>query len=197
MFIVGLTGGIGSGKSTVADAFNALGVDIIDADIIARDVVKPGQQAYEKIKNHFGASILNEDKTLNRKALRERVFKNQQDKQWLEQCLHPIIRNEIKRQCYASTTPYCIAVIPLLIESGRYEYINRICVVDATPKLQMQRAMQRDAQTQEQIEAIIASQATREQRLEKADDVIDNTGSLTSLTQQVQHMHHFYLNSLI
>ena len=197
MFIVGLTGGIGSGKSTVADAFNALGVDIIDADIIARDVVKPGQQAYEKIKNHFGASILNEDQTLNRKALRERVFKNQQDKQWLEQCLHPIIRNEIKRQCYASTTPYCIAVIPLLIESGRYEYINRICVVDATPKLQMQRAMQRDAQTQEQIEAIIASQATREQRLEKADDVIDNTGSLTSLTQQVQHMHHFYLNSLI
>lgn len=191
--IIGLTGGIGSGKSLTAELFREQGASIIDADQIARDIVKPGMPAYQAILKSFSKNILNNDQTLNRSQLRQLIFQDPSLKKKLESILHPLIRNNIKTAVSECKTPYCILVIPLLIENGRYNFIDRIAVIDCDELLQCQRASQRDQLPSAEIERIIGQQATRQQRLKAADDVIDNTGNQTQLQAQVSQLHEQYL----
>ncbi len=192
--IVGLTGGIGSGKSEVSRRFETLGIDVIDADVIARDVVSIGKPALKEIANHFGLQFLNEDKTLNRSKLRELIFDHQDEKSWLEKLLHPLIRADIISQLNHSKSIYKILSSPLLLETNQHELVDRILVVDADEDLQISRAMRRDIKNKEQIEKIIASQINRTERCSKADDIISNHGNLTDLDRQVNELHSFYLN---
>jgi len=193
MFVVGVTGGIGSGKTAATDAFAALGIAIVDADIASRKVVEPGSAALRQIAAHFGAQILRSDGALNRAALRHIIFANTAEKNWLEQLLHPLIATEIQHQLQTATSPYVVFVSPLLTESNQHELCDRILVIDAPEELQLQRTMQRDNNDAAQVQRIIASQASREFRLQHADDVIANTGSLEYLTQQVAALHARYL----
>ncbi len=193
MFTVGLTGGIGSGKSAAADCFRALGIDVVDADWAARVVVQPGQPALAKIARHFGAGILLENGELDRARLRGLVFDNAEERAWLEGLLHPLIREEIVRALEASRSAYGILESPLLIESGQYKLVDRICVVDLPEELQIERASGRDHSDPGQIRKIMAAQLSRFERLAKADDVLDNAGELASLTAQVESLHRKYL----
>lgn len=196
-YVVGLTGGIGSGKSTIADLFSALNVPIIDADIVAREVVQKGSPLLAEIVNHFGETILLENGELNRAKLREKVFQSEQDKQWLNQLLHPAIRQSMLQQLQANTAPYVIWVVPLLIENQLTSFCNRILVIDVQPKTQLQRAIQRDTSKAEIIENIIASQVSREKRLSYATEIINNdkplNENLPQLIQQVNQLHQHYL----
>lgn len=193
MFVVGLTGGIGSGKSAATDYFQELGVDIVDADLAARTVVQSGTPALEKITQHFGLTILQESGELDRAALRQRIFSSPDEKQWLEGLLHPLIRETIEKELQAATSPYVILSAPLLIEGGLYKRCNRILVIDVSVTLQIKRTRARDNNTDEQIQSIIQNQASREQRLQVADDVIDNNGALSDLKQQIFKLHKQYL----
>ncbi|WP_444933953.1 dephospho-CoA kinase [Microbulbifer sp. JTAC008] len=193
MFTVGLTGGIGSGKSAAAGYFRDLGINVVDADWAARVVVQPGKPALEQIARHFGADVLLENGELNRGKLRTLIFDNPSERQWLESLLHPLIREEIISSLNASQGPYAILESPLLIESGQYELVNRICVVDLPEALQLERASTRDNSQQEQIRKIMTTQLTREKRLEKADDVLDNASDLASLKAQIEQLHREYL----
>lgn len=193
MFIVGLTGGIGSGKSAATDYFQELGIDIVDADLVARTVVQPSTPALEQITQHFGSKILQENGELDRAALRQRIFSSPDEKQWLEDLLHPLIRETIEQELLAATSPYAILSAPLLIEGGLYKRCNRTLVIDAPETLQIERTRARDNNTDEQIQSIIQSQASREQRLQTADDVIDNSGALSDLKQQVSTLHKQYV----
>lgn len=194
MLIIGLTGGIGSGKTTVANYFAELGITIIDADIVAREVVKPNKFAYEKIIEYFGTNILSANQEIDRKKLREIIFSDANAKAWLEQLLHPLIRQEMNSQIKNAESPYIIMVIPLLVESLEPNpLVNRILVVDAPESIQVQRTSQRDSILSEQVQAIMNTQATREQRLMKADDIIVNDGDLNSLYEQVKSLHEQYL----
>ena len=192
-FIVGLTGGIGCGKSTVMQHFAKLGVQAVDADIVAREVVQPGTPCLAAITDHFGSSVLLSDGSLDRSALRQRVFSNNADKSWLEQLLHPAIRSALLQQLAALTSPYALLVAPLLLENGLQRYVDRVLVIDLSEPLQLQRAMARDNASEQQIKAIMAAQLTRQQRLDRADDVIHNDGSLAELQRQVASLHSFYL----
>lgn len=193
MLVVGLTGGIGSGKSIVAKFFAELGAEIIDTDQLAREVVLPGTDGLNKIVEHFGITILNQQKQLDRHKLRDIIFQNPQEREWLEQLLHPLIRKKTQERINASQAPYCVAVIPLLVESKSNPMINRILVIDAPEDLQISRTMQRDHLSREQILAIMQSQASREQRLAAADDVIYNDQELSDLKMQVLDLHKKYL----
>lgn len=190
--VVGLTGGIGSGKSAATSQFAALGIDIIDADEVARDVVTLGSEGLTRITEHFGHAILLEDGTLNRAALRERVFNNSEEKQWLNQLLHPLIRKTMLQQIADATSHYCILSVPLLVEGSLTELCDRVIVVDCPESMQLERAMQRDGSTKQIIESIMASQATRKERLAAADDVIDNSKTLAFLNEQVLTLHSKY-----
>ena len=190
--VVGLTGGIGSGKSAATNKFAALGIDIIDADEVARDVVTLGSEGLTRITEHFGHAILLEDGTLNRAALRERVFNNSEEKQWLNQLLHPLIRKTMLQQIADSTSHYCILSVPLLVEGNLSELCDRVIVVDCPESMQLERAMQRDGSTKQLIESIMASQATRKERLSAADDVIDNSKTIEFLNKQVIALHDEY-----
>lgn len=192
MLVIGLTGGISSGKTTVANLFAEKGIVIIDADIIAREITAPGQKTLESIANQFGNEIIS-NQELNRAKLREIVFADEKKRLWLENLLHPLIREKIYSQVQAAKSPYCIAVIPLLLETKSYDYINRILVVDTTEEEQLKRTAIRDKITLEQIKAILKTQINREKRLASADDVIMNTGDLSELEQQVDKLHGFYL----
>ena len=192
--IVGLTGGIGSGKSEVSRRFENLGIDVIDADVIARDVVSIGKPALNKIAEHFGQQILNTDKTLNRGKLRELIFNNQSEKKWLEDLLHPLVRTGIISQLNKSKSAYQILSSPLLLETSQHEIVDRILVVDAEEHLQVSRAMQRDANNPDQIKKIMSTQMDRSKRRAKADDIISNHGDLDELDAQVKQLHSFYLN---
>jgi len=192
-FIVGLTGGIGSGKSTVAKAFSDLGVEAIDADVIAREVVVPGTDALKEIAAHFGNQILNTDGNLRRDALRKIVFDNPAEKDWLEKLLHPLIRKTIEQQIANVHSEYCLLVSPLLLETDQRELVDRILVVDITPELQLERTIDRDGSDKTTIEAIIAAQINRESRLQAADDILDNQGGLDTLQQAVDELHMQYL----
>jgi len=194
MLVIGLTGGIGSGKSTVADLFAALGAPVIDADVIARDITLPNGPAFAPIIAHFGTDILQQNGTLNRAALRDLIFTHPQERQWLEALLHPLIRDSIKRQLDNINAAYCLLVIPLLVETGAYPFINRILVVDAPEALQTERVMTRDQASEAQIKSIIQTQVSREARLSKANDVITNNSTLENLTEQVAALHKKYLN---
>lgn len=192
-WVVGLTGGIGSGKTTVADRFAAKGIDIVDADVIAREVVKPGSQGLDAIVARFGALALNHDGSLARAWLRERVFSQPDDKQWLDDLLHPLIRTRMIQACADAQSQYCLLVVPLLIENNLMTLADRILVVDVDPATQITRTLARDQVSQQQVQAILAAQASRQQRLDVADDVIDNTHTEAELDRQVDALHHTYL----
>ena len=196
-YVVGLTGGIGSGKSTIAELFAELGVPVIDADLVARQVVEKGSPLLAEIATHFGPEILLEDGALNRAALREKIFANETHKHWLNQLLHPAIRHEMLRQLAAQQAPYCIFMVPLLIENNLTALCQRILVVDVLEHTQVERACQRDNNQVEQIKRIMQSQASRQERLSYADDVISNDEDLIAsppqLKQKVLDLHHLYL----
>ena len=196
-YIVGLTGGIGSGKSTIAEMFAALGVPIVDADIVARQVVEKGSPLLAQIAAHFGEGVLNENGELNRAKLRELAFANEAEKNWLNQLLHPAIRAEMLRQLRVQTAPYTLFVVPLLIENGLTELCQRVLVIDVSADTQLARAAKRDQNNLEQIQRIMQAQVSREVRLAVADDVINNdrplTQSLADLQQKVLELHLFYL----
>ncbi|ACT05505.1 dephospho-CoA kinase [Dickeya chrysanthemi Ech1591] len=192
-YIVALTGGIGSGKSTVAQGFATLGATIIDADVIARQVVAPGQPALAAIVEHFGREILQPDGALNRPALRECIFSSQEDKRWLNALLHPLIQQETQRQLAAVATPYALWVVPLLVENQLQGKAHRVLVVDVPLETQVQRTMDRDGVSRTQAEKILASQASREQRLACADDIIDNNNNPSLLAPRIAALHQHYL----
>ncbi|CAQ83218.1 MULTISPECIES: dephospho-CoA kinase [Photorhabdus] len=192
-YIIALTGGIGSGKTTIANAFAALGVPLVDADIIAREVVAPGTPALQAIKEHFGHEILTPDGSLNRTLLRQRIFTNQQEKQWINQLLHPLIHQETKRQLEQITASYVIWVIPLLVENNLGHLADRILVVDVSPEVQISRVATRDGISCQQVENILAAQASRSERLAYADDVISNHDNIQAITPRVAELHQQYL----
>lgn len=192
MLKIGLTGGIGSGKSTVCRLFSELGVPIIDADIIARQLVEPNSPALEKLVAQFGKQILNTDSTLNRAYLRDLVFSDKNKKAQLDQIMHPLIYDEIEQQINALNSPYCIVAIPLLLETQQMQRVDRIAVVDCNADTQLLRVVSRDQVKPEQVLSIIASQMPRQQRLSFADDVIDNTCSSAHLAEQVKRLHNSY-----
>lgn len=197
-YIVGLTGGIGSGKSTIANLFALLDVPIIDADIVAREVVEKGSPLLTKIVEHFGLHILDKQGNLDRTALRQIVFHSEQEKKWLNQLLHPAIRSEMLRQLEAVSAPYVLWVVPLLIENKLSELCDRVLVVDVLPDIQLERAIKRDESKAETIQNIIAAQVDRQTRLNYADDVIENNLPLEenaiNLAHQVAKLHHRYLD---
>ena len=194
--IVGLTGGIGSGKSAVADLFAAQGARIIDADVIAHALTAPQGAAMPAIRAAFGAAMVTPQGALDRAAMRARVFAEPQERQRLEAILHPLIRAETDRQIAASIglAPYVMLIIPLLVESGTYRgRVNRVAVVDCPEATQISRVMARNGLSQQEVERIMQTQATRDQRLAVADDVIDNGGGLAALAPQVDRLHTKYL----
>ncbi|MCY9847970.1 dephospho-CoA kinase [Pectobacterium jejuense] len=192
-YIVALTGGIGSGKSTVADEFAKLGATIVDADIIARQVVEPGEPALDAIRLRFGDAMLNTDGSLNRAALRQQIFSSPEEKQWLNNLLHPLIQQETQTQFQAASAPYILWVVPLLVENGLQQRAQRVLVVDVDKETQLARTLARDGISRQQAENILAAQATREQRLAYADDIIDNSRCPNELAPQVAELHRQYL----
>ena len=192
-YVVGLTGGIGSGKSAVTREFERLGVPIVDADIVAREVVMPGTPGLLEIIDTFGTDVLAPDGTLDRAALRDIVFADPDAKLRLESILHPKIRTRIAAKLDEVTAPYVILCVPLLVERRGYESIDRILVVDCDEKVQIERVMARDGLTRPQVEAIMQTQASRQERLAKADDIIDNSGDLASLSEPVASLHEQYI----
>ena len=191
--IVGLTGGIGSGKSTVADLFQQLGIPVIDADVIAHTLVEPGQPALVEIIEAFGANTVDASGVLDRARLRKLVFSDPGQKHRLEAILHPKIRREIITLTTNIRTPYCIVVIPLLLETDQRDLVDRILVVDAGVDKQIARVTMRNGLPRHEIMAIITAQASRERRIAAADEVIDNNGSLNELNSQVRAQHEKYL----
>ncbi|MCG6886316.1 MAG: dephospho-CoA kinase [Proteobacteria bacterium] len=192
MLKIGLTGGIGSGKSTVSDIFSQLGVPVIDMDVIARQVVEPGSPALTEITETFGTSILNQDGCLDRQLLRQRIFESDSDRRKLETILHPLIRAETERQLAELQAAYCIIVIPLLAESGLQTFVDRVLVIDTAESLQLKRLMARDRVSDSEAQKILDAQAPRESRLQIANDVICNDGDLASLQKEVRQLHGQY-----
>jgi len=191
---IGLTGGIGSGKSAAALLFSSRGVPVIDTDDIARVLVEPGQPAYDEIIRNFGEGILDRNRRIDRDKLRERVFDNAVERQRLEASLHPRIREVVRTKVAELDAPYCIVVVPLLIESGFNDLVDRVLVVDAPETLQVQRTMVRSGLNELEIRKIISAQATRAQRLQRADDVIENNADRKQLEKEVERLHHWYLS---
>lgn len=197
--IIGLTGGIGSGKSTVARAFETLGAAWVDADDVAREIVLPDEPALLAIQHRFGDQIMHEDGTLNRAALRDIIFKDPEQRQWLESETHPRIRERLLQhlaRLKAQGAPYVLLVSPLLFESGQHALVHRTVVVDVPQALQLSRTQQRDGVSESQVRAILAAQLSREQRLAKADDVIDNSGDHASMMEQVARLDERYRRQL-
>lgn len=191
--VVGITGGIGSGKSAVTGRFEQLGIAIIDADVAARIIVEPGGAALAAIAEHFGSGIILADGNLDRAALRQRVFADPDERRWLERLTHPLIGQEIRRQVAVATSPYCILSSPLLLETSQKDLVHCIVVVDVAEELQLQRSMQRDNNSEEQIRRIMAAQMGRQDRLDQADIVIDNSKSLEELDATVNELHKEFL----
>jgi dephospho-CoA kinase len=193
MLVVGLTGGIGSGKSTVAELFSKLDIPVIDADQASRAVVQPGQPALETIVSRFGSDVLNPDGSLNRGRLRELIFSDDDARKELEALLHPLIRTWMQEQLQGLDTPYAILSIPLLIESGRMDTVDRVLVVDLPEQQQIERVCRRDDISEQQAHAILETQVSRQRRLAAADDIIDNSAGPNALEDQVQALHLMYL----
>lgn len=195
--IIGLTGGIGSGKTAAANRFAAAhGIHVVDADQKSRVVVEPGRPALAHIVDRFGDAMLLDDGTLNRAALRETVFAAPEQRQWLEQLLHPLIRDEIITDLHSATSPYALLVSPLLVESGQNSLTSRIIVVDVPETMQLARTVQRDAVPEAQVRAIMQAQAQREERLRHAHDVLTNDSDLAALHAQVDALHTRYMQLL-
>lgn len=193
MLIIGVTGGIGSGKTAATDEFARLGICIIDADIAARTVVEAGQPALQEISQRFGKSILLESGELDRAALRKVVFTDPLQRSWLEQLTHPLIHQEITTGLKRATSPYAILASPLLLESKQFQLVNRVLVVDTPEELQISRTVKRDDNNPEQVKSIISAQLPRKIRQEHADDIILNDQGLDYLHQQVKTLHNRYL----
>ena len=200
---IGLTGGIASGKSTVANIFSDLGVEIIDADQIAHSITSKKSNAYDKIVKHFGKAVLGDDDELDRKKLRRIIFNNSESRKDLEQIIHPEVHSIINRKTTESKDPYQIIVIPLLIETGYQNFVDRILIIDCSLETQLARLMDRDNETLENAKKIIANQIERNQRLKLTDDIIKNEKetSINNLKKKVLQLHQSYLelseNSLI
>lgn len=193
-FVVGLTGGIGSGKTTVANLFAAEGITLVDADIVARDVVAPGSNGLKAIVAHFSSDILTPEGSLDRAKLRQRIFSHDAEREWLNQLLHPMIRQEMQKQVENATSPYVIMVVPLLFENGLDRLVNRTLVVDISPDLQISRTVKRDNVDASQVNNIINSQCSRSEKLARADDIIDNQGEISTLKREVLALHQRYLH---
>jgi len=193
MFILGLTGGIGSGKSAATRYFETLGIKVVDADIVAREVVEPGETAWLAIKERYGSDALLSDETLNRAWLRQKVFAEPEERTWLESVTHPAIRDSLIQQLNNAQSAYAILASPLLFESGQSALVNRTLVVDVPVETQVKRACNRDNNDEAQIRRIIEAQMPRQERCDKADDVVDNSGLLEDLYQQLQPLHEHYL----
>jgi dephospho-CoA kinase len=191
---VGLTGGIASGKSTVCALFAHYKIPIIDADLIARQLVEPNKIAYVEIIQNFGQKILQKDKAINRKKLRQLIFSDPTAKQTLENILHPKIRQQLILQSQQQHTPYIILAIPLLIESKMYDLVDRILVIDIEPSLQLQRLQQRDGSSSDQAQAMVSAQCSQKQRLAHANDIIDNNDDPTTLSKKIELLHQKYIN---
>ncbi|MEX5787412.1 dephospho-CoA kinase [Providencia vermicola] len=192
-YIVALTGGIGSGKTTVANQFAKLGVPLVDADIIARKVVEPNSPALAAIKNRYDENIIQSDGSLNRQHLRKIIFSNESEKQWLNALLHPLIQQETQRQLQQITNPYVIWVVPLLFENKLSHLADRVLVIDVTPEEQIQRTMQRDNVNQEHVANIMQSQTSRENRLLQSDDIITNHDGEYDIAEKVAALHEKYM----
>ncbi|PMH41268.1 dephospho-CoA kinase [Vibrio sp. 10N.286.49.B3] len=192
--IIGLTGGIASGKTTVADLFQQhFNIDIVDADVVAREVVALGSVGLSKIVDHFGSAITLEDGQLDRAKLREHIFSNPQEKAWLDQLLHPMIREKILSELYKTTSPYALLVVPLMIENNLQVLTDRLLVIDVSPDIQIQRTMDRDNVSEKQVRAILQSQASREERLLQADDIVENNTLNQPLLPKITELHQKYL----
>ena len=191
---IGLTGGIASGKSTVADMFAELGVELVDTDVIAREVVAPGQPALDEIRRAFGDDVIGKNGQLDRRRLRAVVFSDDDRRRELEAILHPRIRDEATRQSALARSPYHLVVVPLMVESPMRHEMNRVLVVDCTEDTQLKRLLERDMESEEQARRMLAAQASREDRLSIADDVIRNDGDLNETRSQVADLHAFYLS---
>ncbi len=192
-FIVGLTGGIGSGKSQVSDLFAELGVTVVDADLIAREVVAPDTPGLAAIVGHFGPAILDASGQLNRAALRSRVFNDEEARRWLNALTHPLIRSEMILRCRQAPGEYALMVVPLMVENNLHALVDRLLVVDLPEEAQRHRTARRDNTEDSEVDKIIARQASRKERLAQADDVIDNSGPVEALTPQVRRLHQQYL----
>ncbi|NIY89095.1 dephospho-CoA kinase [Vibrio campbellii] len=193
-FVIGLTGGIASGKTTVANLFKQqFKIDIVDADIVAREVVEPGTPGLNAIIEHFGADIVRDDQMLDRAKLRERIFSNPEEKTWLNGLLHPMIREKMIEDLEQVTSDYALLVVPLLIENKLDSLCDRVLVVDVDPQTQISRTVKRDNVSEDQAKAILASQASREQRLALADDVLKNNPDDPDLLLQITDLHEKYL----
>ncbi|MCA6060332.1 dephospho-CoA kinase [Thalassolituus sp. ST750PaO-4] len=193
MWVLGLTGGIGSGKTAASDFFAGKGITVVDADIVAREVVEPGQPAWQAIKEHFGEQALLTDGSLNRAWLRDKVFSEPDERKWLESQTHPRIRDSIIRQLQQATSAYAILVSPLLFESGQALLTQHTLLIDVPVDIQIARATSRDQNNADQIRRIIAAQMPRDERRARADDIADNSLGLAELHQQLELLHHSYL----
>ena len=192
--VVGVTGGIGSGKTAVTDFFASKKITIVDADLAARVVVEPGKPALEAIAQRYGGKIILTDGHLNRRQLRNIIFEDDEERIWLERLLHPIIREQIVSELGQSHSDYSILVSPLMIETNQQELIDRLLIIDVPVKVQIERTMKRDNMTEEQTMVIINKQSSREDKLKWADDVVDNSQTLEHLHQQLEVLHQEYLN---
>ena len=194
--IIGLTGGIGSGKTAVSDTFEKLGITVVDADLASRVVVEKGKPCLEEIAKHFGDDILNENDELNRAKLREIIFNSDSEKLWLESLLHPAIAEQIKDELNASKSPYTILVSPLLLETNQRDFCDKVLVVDVPIELQMERTTKRDGVSEDQVKSIIKSQINRDERLQLADEIILNEGSIEDLEMIVRELHEKLISEL-
>lgn len=192
-WVLGLTGGIASGKSAAAQRFAELGVHVVDADQASRWVVEPGRPALAALAERYGAALLQADGSLDRGALRKVIFEDAQERRWVEALLHPLIAEEIAQSLASATSPYAVFVSPLMVESGQYRITQRLLVVDAPEAVRVARTLLRDHTTPEQVQAILKAQASREQRLALADDVLVNDRDLAWLHSEVERLHTFYL----
>lgn len=193
MLKIGLTGGIGSGKTTIAGLFAELNVPVIDADDIAREVVAPGSQGLEQIRHAFGERVIAAEGSLDRGAMRELIFADTEQKRKLEAIVHPKVRQSLLKRVASLDASYCIICVPLLVESGMVDLVDRVLVVDCSVETQIERVTKRDRLDEKIVRAIIASQATREQRKALANDLIDNASTDSMLAEQVKKLHNLYL----
>ena len=193
MLIIGLTGGIGSGKSVASDKFKSLGITIVDADVASRTVVEPGKPALKEIEDHFGSGIITAEGKLDRNNLREIIATDPEERKWLESVLHPKIGEQITKEISESTSVYTLFVAPLLLETNSQEMCSRVVVVDVPKDVQIQRTAKRDKVSSNQVEQMVAAQMKREKRLEKADDVLLNSGTIEDLEKQVEELHKKYI----